>query len=74
MSKSLGKKLVGLNFESSSLSEVDEAKSYCADLIDQVKESMDKATSEEALLIHNEAIRRIMDAQMWAVKAITWKD
>ncbi|HHN8581045.1 TPA: hypothetical protein ACRR2I_001518 [Providencia rettgeri] len=74
MNKTLGQKLVGINFNPSSLSAVDEAKQKSADLIDQVKVSMDEATSEEALLIHNEAIRRIMDAQMWAVKAITWKD
>ncbi|WP_369427557.1 hypothetical protein [Providencia sp. PROV236] len=42
--------------------------------IDLVHESMQGVTSEEALMIHNEAMRRIMDAQMWAVKAITWKD
>ncbi|MBQ0263466.1 hypothetical protein ABN363_00505 [Providencia rettgeri] len=74
MSQTLGQKLVGVSFNPSSLSEVDEAKQKSAGLIDQVKESMDNATSEEALMIHNEAIRRIMDAQMWAVKAITWKD
>lgn len=74
MSQTLGQKLVGVNFNPSSLSAVDEAKQKSSDLIDQVKESMDKAISEEALLIHNEAIRRIMDAQMWVVKAITWKD
>lgn len=44
MNKSLGQKLVGISFNPSSLSTVDEA------------------------------MRRIMDAQMWAVKAITWKD
>lgn len=46
-------------------------KQNAADTIDLIQDSMQKATSEESLMIHNEAIRRIMDAQMWAVKAIT---
>lgn len=71
---SLGKKLVGVNFNPSSMSTVDEVKRKSAELIDLVHDSMEGATSEEALMIHNEAMRRIMDAQMWAVKAITWKD
>ncbi|WP_272582918.1 hypothetical protein [Providencia sp. PROV261] len=56
------------------MSAVDEAKQKSAELIDLVHDSMQGVTSEEALMIHNEAMRRIMDAQMWAVKAITWKD
>nr|ELR5114946.1 hypothetical protein [Providencia stuartii] len=74
MNKSLGQKLVGINFNPSSLSTVDEVKQKSAELIDLVRDSMESATSEEALMIHNEAMRRIVDAQMWAVKAITWKD
>lgn len=71
---SLGKKLVGVSFNPSALSTVDEAKQKSSELIDLVHDSMQCAASEEALMIHNEAMRRIMDAQMWAVKAITWKD
>ncbi|MEQ4692651.1 hypothetical protein [Providencia manganoxydans] len=74
MKKSLGQKLVGISFNPSSLSTVDEAKQKSAELIDLVRDSMEGATSEEALMICNEAMRRIMDAQMWTVKAITWKD
>lgn len=74
MNKSLGQKLVGISFNPSSLTTVDEAKQKSAELIDLVHDSMEGAASEEALMIHNEAISRIMDAQMWAVKAITWKD
>lgn len=37
-------------------------------------DSREDVASEEALMIHDEAMRRIMDAQMWAVKAIIWKD
>ncbi|HEK3185709.1 TPA: hypothetical protein ACXM4F_003273 [Proteus mirabilis] len=74
MSKSLGQKLVGINFNQSSLSSVDDVKQKAADLIDIVHANMIDSASEEAQLIHNEALRRIIDAQMWAEKAITWKD
>ncbi|EIU7558083.1 hypothetical protein LHV18_22895 [Providencia rettgeri] len=74
MSKTLGQKLVGINFNPSSLSAVDEAKQKSADLIDLVNTSTVDSMSSDAQLICDEAIRRIMDAQMWAVKAITWKD
>ncbi|HCR4038236.1 MULTISPECIES: hypothetical protein [Morganellaceae] len=74
MNKTLGQKLVGISFNPSALPAVDEAKQKSAELIDLVHANMLDSASEEALMIHNEALRRIMDAQMWAVKAITWKD
>lgn len=74
MSQTLGQKLVGVSFNPSGNIIVDAVKQNAADAIDLIQDSMKKSTSEEALMIHNEAIRRIMDAQMWAVKAITWKD
>lgn len=36
---------------------VDAVKQNAADTIDLIQDSMQKATSEEALMIHNEAIR-----------------
>lgn len=74
MSQTLGQKLVGVSFNPSGNIMIDAVKQNAADTIDLIQDSMERATSEEALMIHNEAIRRIMDAQMWAVKAITWKD
>ncbi|EMB3082303.1 hypothetical protein U8233_002279 [Providencia rettgeri] len=74
MSQTLGQKLVGVSFNPSGNIMVDAVKQNAADTIDLIQDSMQRATSEEALMIHNEAIRRIMDAQMWSVKAITWKD
>ncbi|MCD2528704.1 hypothetical protein LPL65_11750 [Providencia huaxiensis] len=74
MSQTLGQKLVGVSFNPSGNIIVDAVKQNAADTIDLIQDSMKRATSEEALMLHNEAIRRIMDAQMWAVKAITWKD
>ncbi len=74
MSQTLGQKLVGVSFNPSGNIIVDAVKQNAADTIDLIQDSMQRAASEEALMIHNAAIRRIMDAQMWAVKAITWKD
>lgn len=74
MNKTLGQKLVGISFNPGGNILVDEAKQKSADLIDIVHAYMLDSASEESQMIHNEAIRRIMDAQMWAVKAITWKD
>ncbi|OBU12185.1 hypothetical protein [Morganella psychrotolerans] len=69
-----GQKLVGIRFNPGGNIMVDAVKQNAADTIDLIKDSMQKATSEESLMIHSEAIRSIIDAQMWAVKAITWKD
>ncbi|CDG20674.1 conserved protein of unknown function [Xenorhabdus poinarii G6] len=74
MSMTLGQKLVGISFNPGGNILVDAVKQKSAELIDLVHDSMDSATTDESLMIHNEALRRIMDAQMWAVKSITWKD
>lgn len=69
-----GQKLVGIRFNPGGNIMVDAVKQNAADTIDLIQDSMSGAISEESLMIHSEAISRIMDAQMWAVKAITWKD
>lgn len=74
MKNSFGQKLVGISFNPSSLSTVDEVKQKSAELIDLIQDGMLINSSDESLMIHNEAIRQIMSAQMWAVKAITWED
>lgn len=68
----IGSKLVGISFNPGGNPKVDEAKQLAANLIDLVHEKMKDETSEESLMIHNEAIRAIMTAQMWTVKALTW--
>ncbi|ENY6783333.1 hypothetical protein ACF1CY_000749 [Providencia rettgeri] len=73
MSQSFGQKLVGIAFNPSGNILIDAVKQNAADTIDLIQDNMKSATSEEACMIHKEAISRIMDAQMWAVKAITWK-
>lgn len=74
MNQSFGQKLVGITFNPSGNILIDAVKQNAADTIDLIQDSTQGVTSEEARMIHNEAISRIMDAQMWAVKAITWKD
>lgn len=72
MTGSKGQKLVGASFNPSGSNQVDLAKGVFADMIDAVKSL--ECHSEEAAMIQDETIRKIMDAQMWTVKALTWKD
>lgn len=72
---SYGQKAVGLTFNPSNLKDVDDAKQNCADVIDRlfaIKHSPD--TSSEKARLCEIAIVEMQGAQMWAVKAITWKD
>jgi hypothetical protein len=71
---SFGQKAVGLNFNPSGDDKVGQAKQKCAELIDLVQ-SIQQETNEPYLTntIKGEALRSIMDAQMWLVKYITWK-
>jgi hypothetical protein len=71
-----GQTLVGFNFNPSGDEKVVKIKAFCADLIDFLgsvnsdKESFSRI--REKFL--NEAITKIIDAQMWAVKAVTFTD
>ena len=71
-----GQKAVGLKFNPSNDDEVGQCKQKFADLIDQQIELHDKAqqvNDQETVELTLDAIRFIKTAQMWAVKAITWK-
>ena len=68
-----GEKAVGLTFNPSSLPDVDLAKRTFAASIDQANELQEKATSQEQWAMCEQAIRRAQEAQMWLVKAITWR-
>ena len=70
-----GEKLVGLSFNPSGDDAVHKCKQAFANQADSMDElrkrpgcSFDKAN------IAHEAILKMLDAQMWAVKALTWKD
>jgi hypothetical protein len=67
-----GEKAVGLTFNPSGDPMVHELKQLYAKIIDVLYEAHAEADSEKAQLFHI-AIREAQGAQMWAVKAATWK-
>jgi hypothetical protein len=69
-----GQKLVGINFNPSSENAVDRAKQYYANIIDQANAIRETSTSQEQKRLCSIAITEAQAAQMWLVKAITWKD
>lgn len=69
-----GEKAVGLTFNPSSNKEVDYAKVLFAKAIDQLNDLRAETESEEVKRLASIAITQAQQAQMWSVKAITWKD
>jgi len=68
-----GEKAVGLTFNPGNNDQVDRVKKAYANVIDQLNEMRTPGQSESNRLI-SIAITEAQSAQMWAVKAITWKD
>jgi hypothetical protein len=68
-----GEKAVGLSFNPSGDSDVDKIKRLYAAIIDLCNNARDGQKSEKARLF-SVAITEAQSAQMWAVKAVTWKD
>lgn len=73
--QTFGMKAVGINFNPSGDAGVNRCKMQCANLIDQMNylRSKEDATPEQKRLA-SIAITELQGAQMWAVKALTWKD
>lgn len=75
---SFGQKLVGLNFnhaEGAVHEAVHKAKQLSADGIDQLNDFRNRPdASPEQKRLASAAITHIQTSQMWAVKALTWKD
>lgn len=69
-----GQKAVGLPFNPSGDDEVAKAKQIFADAIDQLNDLRNSTSSQEVKRLTSVAITETQGAQMWAVKAITWKD
>lgn len=68
-----GEKAVGLGFNPSGDTDVQEIKELCARLINKI-EDRKLSRQNQSYLTHTvdgEAVRRLIDAQMWAVKSIT---
>lgn len=70
-----GQKAVGLNFNPSGSDAVGQCKQKYADAIDQMNDLRnDPGTLPEQKHLSSVAITETQGAQMWAVKALTWKD
>lgn len=74
MEQSYGQKAVGLSFNPSNDDAVARCKQMYADIIDQMALIRGGAETPEAARLASIAITEAQTAQMWAVKAITWKD
>jgi hypothetical protein len=70
-----GEKVVGLKFNPSGDSDVDKVKRLYAEIIDICNNARVAigGPSEQGQL-YSVAITEAQTAQMWAVKAVTWKD
>lgn len=74
MSQTFGQKAVGLAFNPSGDDAVAKCKQIFADAIDQMHQLRNSTDSNEVKRMASVAITEAQAAQMWAVKAITWKD
>lgn len=73
--QTFGEKAVGLSFNPSGDSLVDEVKTQYAKVIDLLALlRCSDGLSDETRRLCSIAITEAQGAQMWAVKAITWKD
>lgn len=69
-----GEKAVGLTFNPSQDVEVFSIKKMYAEIIDRMNDLRNGTGSGEIKRLCSVAITEAQTAQMWAVKAITWKD
>lgn len=69
-----GQKAVGLSFNPSGSSEVNQIKAKFADAIDLCHNKRMDSDSGEVKRMMSVAITKLQEAQMWAVKAVTWVD
>ena len=72
--QTFGQKAVGLSFNPSGEDAVSECKQRFADAIDQMNDLLRTTPSPEVARMASIAITQMQTAQMWAVKALTWKD
>ena len=72
--QTFGQKAVGLSFNPSGDDAVSECKQRFADAIDQMNDLRSTTPSPEVARMASVAITKMQTAQMWAVKALTWKD
>lgn len=71
--RTYGEKAVGMGFNPSGHEAVDMCKSGHAILIDQMNDLRLTSTDPEVKRMASVAITEMQAAQMWAVKALTWR-
>lgn len=69
-----GERAVGVGFNPGGSGAVADCKAHLARLIDQQNELRAASASPEQKRLASIAITELQTAQMWAVKALTWKD
>jgi hypothetical protein len=69
-----GEKAVGLTFNPSGDKDVETLKKLYAHIIDFCATARDTTENGERKRLFSIAITEAQTAQMWAVKAVTWKD
>jgi hypothetical protein len=70
---SFGGKAVGLTFNPSNDPNVQKLKESYADIIDHLNNTRNLTADPEIKRLCSVAITEAQGAQMWAVKAVTWK-
>ena len=73
-SMSFGQKAVGLSFNPSNDDAVAACKAEFAAVIDRMNDLRNISVNPEVVRMASIAITEAQTAQMWAVKAITWKE
>jgi hypothetical protein len=71
---SFGQKAVGLTFNPGGSDEVNKVKQIMAVVIDEMNDLRNSTKSQEVKRLCSVSITELQAAQMWCVKAITWKD
>jgi hypothetical protein len=71
--QTFGERAVGLSFNPSGSGVVDSLKRASAEFIDACNEYRIVATDPEVKRMYSVAITEAQTAQMWAVKAATWR-
>jgi hypothetical protein len=71
---SFGEKAVGLSFNPGASDLVHGIKTQFAQIIDLLNDGRQNTTNGDVKRMYSEAITNAQTAQMWAVKAATWRD
>jgi hypothetical protein len=69
-----GERAVGLSFNPSGDEMVHKLKALYAQIIDELSDVREELEAGEAKRLYSIAITEAQGAQMWAVKALTWRD